>query len=176
LASLISPLCREVSRSTGLDAQALGELRALLETKRRRLEEGAKEEELFKVDEEMHRILKADEQLLNDRNTALLTPTADYRVALNTVEATLKRAKDLSGKAGTSRVRSSVLENRAVGREEGPSSGGRSSSRGSRLHPPIIIVPSDPSALVNMTNVVDLLENAKFVSGSREGSGQMGRL
>lgn len=28
---------------------------------------------------------------------------------------------------------------------------------------PIIIVPSDPSAVINMTNVADFLENAHYV-------------
>lgn len=67
---------RDVSRSTGIDGQTLQELKEVLATKKQRLEEGAGEEELWKADEAMHRILKAGEQRVNDRNSVLLTPNA----------------------------------------------------------------------------------------------------
>ena len=35
--------------------------------------------ELGKLDEEMHRVLKSNEQLVNDRNSVLLTPAAVRR-------------------------------------------------------------------------------------------------
>lgn len=161
-----------MSRTTGLDAQTLLELKRVLETKKQRMEEGAGEEELWKVDGEMHRILKSDEQLVHDRNSVLLTPTADYNIALSMIETAQKRAKDASGKGGEGGGGSGGPGGRKSQFDQRPGavgSGASSSSSGaaggsSRLHPPIIIVPSDPSAMVNMTNIVDFLENAHFVS------------
>jgi hypothetical protein len=157
-----------------LDAQTLQELKRVLETKKQRMEEGAGEEELWKVDGEMHRILKSDEQLVHDRNSVLLTPTADYNIALSMIETAQKRAKEASGKGGGGgggsggAGRKSQYDQRPGAVASGASSSSSSSSSGgsSRLHPPIIIVPSDPSAMVNMTNIADFLENAHFVSST----------
>jgi len=62
---------RDLGRSTGLDAPALQELKNILEAKRRRVEE-----EAWKADARMHRLLKTDEQLVSDRNGVLLAPAA----------------------------------------------------------------------------------------------------
>ncbi len=161
---------RDVSRSTGLDAQTLRELKLVLETKKQRMEGGAGEEELGKVDGEMHRILKSDERPVHDRNSVLLTPTADYTIALRMIESAQRRAKEASGKAsggggGSGGAgRKSQFDQRPGAVGSGASSSAAADS--SRLHPPIIIVPSDPSAMVNMTNIVDFLEKAHFVSTS----------
>lgn len=157
-----------MSRSTGLDAQTLQELKRVLKTKKQRMEEGAGEEALWKVDGEMHRILKSDEQLVNDRNSVLLTPTADYHIALSMVEAAQKRAKEATAKAGGGGSGGAGRKSQFDQRQgaSGSSTSSMSPASSSRLHPPIIIVPSDPSAMVNMTNIVDFLENAHFVSPS----------
>jgi len=158
-----------VSRSTGLDAQTLQYLKRVLETKKQRMEEGAEEKELWKVDGEMHRILKSDEQLVHDRNSVLLTPTADYNIALSMIETAQKRAKEASGKGGGGGGgsggvgRKSQFDQRPGAVGSGALASSSSAGGSSRLHPPIIIVPSDPSAMVNMTNIVDFLENAHFV-------------
>lgn len=157
-----------MSRSTGLDAQTLRELKQVLETKKKKIEGGAGEEELGKVDGKMHRLLKSDERPVHDRNSVLLTPTADYTIALRMIETAQKRAKEASGKTrgdgegsgGAGRTSQFDPRPGAVG--SGASSAAAADS--SRLHPPIIIVPSDPSAMVNMTNIVDFLEKAHFVS------------
>lgn len=74
---------RDLGRSTGLDAPALQELKNILEAKRRHVEEEATlgaavggEEEAWKADARMHRLLKTDEQLVSDRNSVLLAPAA----------------------------------------------------------------------------------------------------
>ena len=133
----------------------------MLETKKQRHDEGAGEQELCQVDGEMHRLLKSHEQLVNNRNSVLLTPTADYHIALSMVETLQKRAKEAANKA------SSAAAGAAPGRGKGPLAGASSSSAApaqpSRTQTPIIIVPSDPSAMVNMTNISEFLEHAHFV-------------
>lgn len=67
----------------------MADLEQVLEAKQRRrraLKEGGQagpfDAELGKLDEEMHRVLKSNELLVNDRNSVLLTPAAVSLVAL----------------------------------------------------------------------------------------------
>eukprot|EP00624_Nannochloropsis_granulata_P004315 evm.model.NODE_31567_length_81678_cov_30.212677.9 len=163
-------LLKYLRGETATSKQTLRELKLVLETKKQRMEGGAGEEELGKVDGEMHRILKSDERPVHDRNSVLLTPTADYTIALRMIESAQRRVKEASGKAsggggGSGGAgRKSQFDQRPGAVGSGASSSAAADS--SRLHPPIIIVPSDPSAMVNMTNIVDFLEKAHFVSTS----------